>query len=599
MPHHPCFRHCPSGQALGLAGPALGAVLALLGGTVAGCAGGSGGGAQPSSPAALHSVQAYGPVVTRVVGAAQPPVVLSGYGSVVTGIAGGLIDSVFERIDAPQATITTQNVPSRLAFASRTTGQYQIYVSDPNNFSKFNRITDGAAANHLPSWSPDGQRIVFASERDGNSEIYTMNADGTNVQRLTNNPAKDTEPTWSPDGKQIAFVSNRSGNNDVYTMSVDGTSVANRTNDPADDISPAWSPDSETIGFSSNRGGQYDIYTMLRDGRQVKNVTNTPPANEYEPVFSTGNTFSGYTIIYIRKEGGSGTYRNVWQIGTDGTAPAASITGNAVTGVDYFRPTVIPYQNNYYYNSPLYYLSNWNGRSYALYRSNYYTTANVGYDYRVVLDQVDSVALSNYSSVTTTTPAPADRVFVGAKGILAPECAGFLFGMTRVTSGNYYNQQTQVRVSSMVVADTEADKRTQMRIDPLPPSSTNPNYATGNSFLFCSLTAGDALITSLKYVNTSTGTVKTIIGDTGGPATAGALVYFDPTFGSVDAILPYSANRSRVASASDASVTREGETLVLRGHFAAAWDRTGANRAPAGATEVRVNARTGAITDAR
>ncbi len=59
-----------------------------------------------------------------------------------------------------------------------------------------------------PSWSPDGTKIAFTSKRDGNPEIYTMNADGSGVRRLTNNPRDDSDPDWSSDGTKIAFETN-------------------------------------------------------------------------------------------------------------------------------------------------------------------------------------------------------------------------------------------------------------------------------------------------------------------------------------------------------------------------------------------------------
>ena len=85
-------------------------------------------------------------------------------------------------------------------------------------------------------------RIAFFSDRDGNDEIYVMDADGSNQTRLTNNPAWDCDPAWSPDGSRIAFTSDRDGNYQVYVMNADGSGQANSTDNAGGDGWPAWSP---------------------------------------------------------------------------------------------------------------------------------------------------------------------------------------------------------------------------------------------------------------------------------------------------------------------------------------------------------------------
>ena len=85
-------------------------------------------------------------------------------------------------------------------------------------------------------------KIAFSSNRNGNDDIYVMNADGSDQTRLTDNPANDFFPAWSPDGTRIAFSSNRDGDFETYVMNADGSDQANLTNNPANDLFSAWSP---------------------------------------------------------------------------------------------------------------------------------------------------------------------------------------------------------------------------------------------------------------------------------------------------------------------------------------------------------------------
>jgi TolB protein len=107
--------------------------------------------------------------------------------------------------------------------------------------------------------------LAFVSERDGNSEIYIMNVDGTGLLRLTDNEARDVDPAWSPDGKRIAFASDRAGSSDIYVMDADGSNLVRRTLTGWSNA-PAWSPDGSKIAFSSLRNGDFGIYVMSVDG---------------------------------------------------------------------------------------------------------------------------------------------------------------------------------------------------------------------------------------------------------------------------------------------------------------------------------------------
>lgn len=106
-------------------------------------------------------------------------------------------------------------------------------------------------------------RIVFASDRDGNDEIYVMNDDGSAQTRLTNYSGTDTQPRWSPDGTKIAF--NRDGQ--IYVMNADGSGQTNISNaSPANDANPSWSPDGTKIVFDSAAGEDRGIFVMNADG---------------------------------------------------------------------------------------------------------------------------------------------------------------------------------------------------------------------------------------------------------------------------------------------------------------------------------------------
>ena len=128
-------------------------------------------------------------------------------------------------------------------------GEEQIFLLDPK--VSLTQLTDSGGSH--PAWSPNGRRLAFSSSRDGDDEIYVMNADGTDQTRLTNNPASDGAPAWSPDGAKIVFQSNRDGNREIYVMSANGSGQIRLTNNPAADSNPAWSPDGSTIAFDSDR----------------------------------------------------------------------------------------------------------------------------------------------------------------------------------------------------------------------------------------------------------------------------------------------------------------------------------------------------------
>ncbi len=132
--------------------------------------------------------------------------------------------ALFTTLVAPQ--ICRAISPGKITFRSSRDGNPEIYVMDADGANQ-TRLTNNAASDDEPRFSPNASKIVFQSDRDGNFEIYTMNADGTNQVRVTNNAATDQVASFSPDGSRIVFVSNRAAaaNFDIYVMNSDGTNV--------------------------------------------------------------------------------------------------------------------------------------------------------------------------------------------------------------------------------------------------------------------------------------------------------------------------------------------------------------------------------------
>jgi TolB protein len=155
-------------------------------------------------------------------------------------------------------------------------------------------------------------KIAFVSDRDGNKEIYVMNANGSGQTRVTNNPADDLGPATSPNGAKIAFTSTRNGNDEIYVMNADGSGLVRLTNNSGDDRDPAWSPDGTKITFDSDRNGTTEIYVMNADGSGQTRLTNNADG-AFTPAWSPDGTKiafatfgTGNAVIFVMKANGSG-----------------------------------------------------------------------------------------------------------------------------------------------------------------------------------------------------------------------------------------------------------------------------------------------------
>jgi TolB protein len=227
------------------------------------------------------------------------------------------LETRFFRASASQPAFNADG--SRIAFHSwsgESRGLVTMDVSGANAKLITNFIED-----QLPTWSSDGQDIIFLTRRSGGRQSQLMSADGSTeldeaiilgegeyptigaIGQLVfkgwgntafglrtaspsledietvSNVDEDTAPALSPDGSQIVFMSRREENWDIYIINVDGSGLERLTDDPADDGLPTWSPDGNAIAFVSNRGGPWAIWAMTPDGsgkRQLFTMDGSP-----------------------------------------------------------------------------------------------------------------------------------------------------------------------------------------------------------------------------------------------------------------------------------------------------------------------------------
>ena len=169
---------------------------------------------------------------------------------------------------------------SQIMFSSSMQGTPDLYVMPVNGNGKPTRLTySGVGGATSPTWNPKtGQTVVFVSDRGGIPKLYSMSADGTNVN-LLDLPDKGyvIDPAWSPNGQILAFSWRRpDGNYDIYVMEPSSLQIINLTPDAgARNERPSWAPDGRHLVFESTRTGDRQIWTMLADGTQARQLTTT------------------------------------------------------------------------------------------------------------------------------------------------------------------------------------------------------------------------------------------------------------------------------------------------------------------------------------
>lgn len=241
----------------------------------------------------------------------------------------------WKKIAGPSSfNIVNANV-SKTSVTNLAQGVYQFELKVTDAGLLFSRDTVQVMVENQPTGCT-ACKIVFVSTRDGNSEIYSCNVDGSNIRRLTNDAGYDDQPAWSPDGTQIAFISDRIGNSELYIMNADGSNVVRKTFSWSNSQNPSWSPDGTKIAYSTLSNGSSNIWVIDAIGGSPSLLFEAPGYDDH-PTWSPDGTkialfsdWAAYDFVY-----------DIYTINANGTGFTA-LTGNIFDHIDYLNPNWSP-----------------------------------------------------------------------------------------------------------------------------------------------------------------------------------------------------------------------------------------------------------------
>jgi WD40 repeat protein len=225
----------------------------------------------------------------------------------------------------------------RIAFSSARNGNREIYVADATT-GEVRRLTASRRLDdRKPAWSPDGRRIAWQAGAPGRAaDVFVMRADGARKRRLVGGPSDDIDPAWSPDGTRIAFASNRNGDFDLWAVPMAGRKPELLLDVSGAARAPAWSPDGTQVAYSGSSGGATSIWILRVGTLEPRRVTRSRE-EDLRPDWSPDGSRLAFTradrgrsrIWVIRVRGGTarpveGTEGDVdpdWAIASPAIAP--------------------------------------------------------------------------------------------------------------------------------------------------------------------------------------------------------------------------------------------------------------------------------------
>ena len=236
---------------------------------------------------------------------------------------------VFAPSDWADLTLSAAPAPTgHIVFESNRDGQLEIYRMNADGSAQ-TRLTNDPATDNVPSISPDGTKVAFSSDREGSPDIYVMNIDGTGLTRLTTDAGIELQPAWSPDGTKIAYHGSSIEQYDIFVVDAAGGTPVDVTNTAANEASASWSPDGTQLAFMSDRDGNEEVYRQNSDGTEAATRLTNEPGRDADPDWSP----DGQKIAFFSDRPGSSCCGTVWTINaSDGSDPM-----NLTNGIDLRR----------------------------------------------------------------------------------------------------------------------------------------------------------------------------------------------------------------------------------------------------------------------
>ena len=180
----------------------------------------------------------------------------------------------------------------RMAYVSFQNKKPILFVQSLTASKQPAPVANYRGSNSAPAWSPDGKQLAAVLTKDGTSQVYLMNADGTNLRRITFSDAIDTEPFFTPDGQSIYFTSDRGGSPQIYRMPAGGGEPVRVTFEGDYNVSPRVSHDGKILAYISRVNGRFQLMAMDLDSKQVQTLTDGP--RDESPSFAP----NGRIILY-------------------------------------------------------------------------------------------------------------------------------------------------------------------------------------------------------------------------------------------------------------------------------------------------------------